>query len=269
MPPRLLVYSATAGYRHDSIEPSIEALKAKASSINVEFDFTEDKSRFTDVNLAKYDAILFLNNSGIILDDTGKAALQKYLNLGGNTIGVHCVSDALRDTPFFGKQIGAYFDYHPDIQESVVDVVDNTHPSTKMLPARWRLFDEMYNFQSDPRDVGAKVLLTADESSYSGKLATKRGKFDHGTPHPIGKWSLLFYNHWPIKMTFTAWYQERGAGVEPGGIAGRSWYTCLGHCIEIWSDELFLAHVLGGITWALESKTTRAFNNDGKVGNAA
>jgi len=248
MPPRLLVYSATAGYRHDSIEPSIEALKAKASSINVEFDFTEDKSRFTDVNLAKYDAILFLNNSGIILDDTGKAALQKYLNLGGNTIGVHCVSDALRDTPFFGKQIGAYFDYHPDIQESVVDVVDNTHPSTKMLPARWRLFDEMYNFQSDPRDVGAKVLLTADESSYSDP---QERKFDHGTPHPI------------------AWYQERGAGVEPGGIAGRSWYTCLGHCIEIWSDELFLAHVLGGITWGLESKTTRAFNNDGKVGNAA
>ncbi|KAF8842071.1 class I glutamine amidotransferase-like protein [Paxillus ammoniavirescens] len=251
MPARLLVYSATAGFRHDSIEPSIEALKAKASSIDVELDFTEDKSRFTDVNLAKYDAILFLNNSGIILDDMGKAALQKYLNLGGNTIGVHCASDALRDTPFFGKQIGAYFDYHPDIQESVVDV-DNTHPSTRMLPARWRLFDEMYNFQSDPRDVGAKVLLMADESSYSGK------KFDHGTPHPIGKWSILF-----------SWCQERGAGVEPGGIAGRSWYTSLGHCIEIWSDELFLAHVLGGITWALESKTTRAFNNDGKVGNAA
>lgn len=70
-----------------------------------------------------------------VLDDTGKAALQKYLNLGGNFIGVHCASDALRGTPFFKKQIGmifswhciprwesligAYFDYHPDIQESV------------------------------------------------------------------------------------------------------------------------------------------------------
>ena len=64
MPARILAYSATAGYRHESIESSIEALKAKASSINVEFDFTEDKSQFTDENLAKYDAILFLNNSG-------------------------------------------------------------------------------------------------------------------------------------------------------------------------------------------------------------
>lgn len=59
-----------------------------------------------------------------------------------------------------GSCTGAYFDYHPDMQESVsvdamirthlnliikkvVDVVDNTHPSTKMLPAHWRLLDEM------------------------------------------------------------------------------------------------------------------------------
>ncbi|KIJ66650.1 hypothetical protein HYDPIDRAFT_149474 [Hydnomerulius pinastri MD-312] len=247
MPARILAYSATAGYRHDSIEPSIEALKAKASSIDVEFDFTEDKSWFTDENLSKYDAVLFLNNSGIILDDTGKAALQNYLNLGGNFIGIHCASDALRDTPFFGKQIGAYFDQHPDIQESAVDVIDGSHPSTQHLPAKWRLLDEMYNFQSDPRAVGAKVLLTADETSYIDNLERK---FNHGLPHPI------------------AWYQERGAGVEEGGIAGRSWYTGLGHCIEIWSDELFLGHILGGITWALGSKTTRAFNDSGKVGNA-
>ncbi|KAF8134996.1 ThuA-like domain-containing protein, partial [Boletus edulis] len=195
------------------------------------FDFTEDKRQFTDENLAQYDAILFLNNSGIILDDTGKAAQL--------LLAFTCASDALRDTPFFGRQIGIY--------ELVVDVVDDTHPSTKMLPAHWTLLDEMYNFQSDPRAVGAKVLLTADESSYSDP---GERKFDHGTPHPI------------------AWYQERGAGVEPGGIAGRSWYTCLGHCIEIWSDELFLGHVLGGITWALESKTTRCFDSHAKVGNA-
>jgi len=65
MPPRILVYSATAEFRHDSIEASIEALKAKESALDVAFDFTEDRSAFTDENLAQYDAILFLNNSGI------------------------------------------------------------------------------------------------------------------------------------------------------------------------------------------------------------
>lgn len=246
MPARILVYSATAGYRHDSIEASIEALRAKASSVDIDFDFTEDNSLFTDDHLAKYDAVVFLDNSGKVLDDAGKVALQNYLNLGGNFVGIHCAADALRDTPFFGKQIGAYFDYHPPLQESVVEVVDNTHPSTAGLPARWKLLDEMYNFQSDPRAVGAQVLLTADESSYSDP---GERRFDHGTPHPI------------------AWYQECGAGVQQECVAGRSWYTGLGHTIEIWSDELFLGHVLGGITWVLASKTTRAFNKEGKVGN--
>lgn len=111
MPARVLVYSATAGYRHDSIEASIDALRSRASSTDFEFDFTEDKSLFTDEHPAKYDAIVFLNNSGI--------ALQNYLNLGGNFVGIHCAADALRDTPFFGEQIGAYFDYHPPLQESV------------------------------------------------------------------------------------------------------------------------------------------------------
>ena len=31
-----------------------------------------------------------------------------------------------------------------------------------------------------------------------------------------------------------AWYQEKGAGVQSGGIAGRSFYTSLGHLDEIW-----------------------------------
>ncbi|KAG2362748.1 ThuA-like domain-containing protein [Suillus spraguei] len=250
MPPRILAYSATAGFRHDSIEASIEALKAKESALDVKFDFTEDKSKFTDENLSQYDAILFLNNSGIILDDTGKAALQNYLNLGGNFLAIHCAADALRDTPFFGRQIGAYFDYHPDIQESAVDVLDKTHPSTVMLPDKWRLLDEMYNFESDPRAIGAKILLAADESSYQDPQA-KEKTLRHGSPHPI------------------AWYQERGAGVEGHGIAGRSWFTGLGHCIEIWSDDLFLGHVMGGIKWVLQSKTTKAFNANGNVGNAS
>ncbi|EGN99082.1 hypothetical protein SERLA73DRAFT_73646 [Serpula lacrymans var. lacrymans S7.3] len=248
MPARLLLYSATADFRHDSIPASIEALQAKAASIDVQFDNTEDKSQFNDENLAKYDAVVFLNNSGIVLDEAGKAAFQKYLNLGGNFVGIHCASAALRDSPFYLKTVGAYFDYHPAIQESCVDVIDHAHPSTNMLPEKWRLVDEMYNFQSDPRVFGCKVLLTADESSYDDP---GERKFDHGLPHPV------------------AWYQDQGAGVESGGIAGRSWYTSLGHCIEIWHDELFLAHVLGGITWSLQSGTTRAFNSEGKVGNAA
>lgn len=102
---------------------------------------------------------------------------------------------------------GAYFDYHPELQDAVsdripytrgsltnviinqiVDVLTNEHPSTSMLPAQWHVRDEMlvqamyivriptscnrYNFKSDPRAVGAVILLAANESSYIGAQET-------------------------------------------------------------------------------------------------
>jgi len=91
------------------------------------------------------------------------------------------------------------------------------------------------------------LVLSANESSYSDPGPRL---FDQGTPHPI------------------AWYQEHGAGVENGGTAGRSFYTSLGHLNQTWQDNLFIAHVVGGISWALQSNTTRAFNPNGQVGNS-
>lgn len=41
-----------------------------------------------------------------MLDDNGKAALQNYLDLGGNFIGIHSASDALRTTTFYGNEVG-------------------------------------------------------------------------------------------------------------------------------------------------------------------
>ena len=36
---------------------------------------------------------------------------------------------------------------------------------------------------------------------------------------------------------------------------------------EMSQDDLFIAHVMGGVMWALESNTTKAFNTSGLVGN--
>lgn len=104
-----------------------------------------------------------------------------------------------------------------------------------------------YNFKSDPRTIGAIVILSANESSYSDPGPRV---YNQGIPHP------------------TAWFQEHGAGVETGGIAGRSFYTSLGHLSATWADPLFIAHVMGGITWTLQSNTTRAVNSSAQVGNA-
>jgi len=61
---RILIYSATAGFRHDSIPTAIDSLMAKAGSIDTEFVATEDSAQFTDKNLAGYDALLFLSTTG-------------------------------------------------------------------------------------------------------------------------------------------------------------------------------------------------------------
>ena len=99
---RILLYTATADFRHDSIPTAIQALHNQSSTFNIQFDATEDKAQFTVQTLSKYDAIMFVSTTGegiyyilvtlianidswlmymyIVLDDTGKAAFQDYLN---------------------------------------------------------------------------------------------------------------------------------------------------------------------------------------------
>lgn len=61
---RVLIYSATRDYRHESIPTAIEALTRRGKSINVWFESTEDESWFVYDRLCQYDAIVFLSNSG-------------------------------------------------------------------------------------------------------------------------------------------------------------------------------------------------------------
>ncbi|KAG9010436.1 hypothetical protein FRB94_010399 [Tulasnella sp. JGI-2019a] len=101
-----------------------------------------------------------------------------------------------------------------------------------------------YNFKSDPRSVGAKVVLTVDQPGGDPDAIIQ------GIPRPI------------------AWYQERGAGVSVDApIAGRSFYTSLGHLNSTWQDQTFIEHVIAGVNWAMAGNTTRAFNPNAQVGN--
>lgn len=44
--------------------------------------------------------------SGTVLDDSGKQAFQGYLDKGGNFVAVHAASDCLRNTTFYGRELG-------------------------------------------------------------------------------------------------------------------------------------------------------------------
>jgi uncharacterized protein len=216
---RLLVFSKTGGFRHASIKDGKIALQKLAIEHNFAVDFTEDASVFTDANLARYDAVVFLLTTGEILNDSQQAAFERYIRSGGGYVGVHSASDTEYTWPWYGGLVGAYFDRihgHSKIVQATIHVTDSTQPSTSMLSAVWVRTDEWYNFASNPRGR-VHVLMTIDESTYKGGVM--------GADHPI------------------AWYHEYDGG--------RAWYTAMGHTSESYYEPLFLAHLWGGIVYAV------------------
>ncbi|GHD23450.1 ThuA domain-containing protein [Streptomyces galbus] len=213
---RVLVFSKTAGFRHDSIPAGVAAVRELGESAGLTVDATEDARAFTPAGLRRYDAVVFLSTTGDVLDAAQQRAFEDYVRHGGGWVGVHAAADTEYDWAFYGGLAGAYFQSHPAIQPATVRVEDRAHPATAGLGPTWQRTDEWYNYRSDPRER-AHVLASLDETSYSG--GTMNGD------HPI------------------AWCQEyRG---------GRAFYTGGGHTQESYADPAFRRHLLGGIRYAI------------------
>src|ERR1041384_4782797 len=150
-PYKVLVFSATAGFRHPSITNGIAAIQALGATNNFTVDATEDATWFTDANLAQYKAVIFLCTTGDILDPNQQAAFERYIAAGGGFAGIHSATDTEYSWPWYGGLVGAYFSSHPSVVPSTIKVADATSPSTASLPKRWVRTDEWYNFQSNPR----------------------------------------------------------------------------------------------------------------------
>ena len=215
---RLLVYSKTVGFRHDSIPEGVRALGELAGRKGWDFEATEDPTAFHDSRLARFDLVLFLNTNGGVLDDAGREALVRFVRSGKAFVGVHGAAATEPDWPWFAGLVGATFKAHPAIQPALVRVADKRHPATRNLPDSFRRTDEWYGFHECPR-AEVRVLLTLDESSY------EPGDGAMGADHPL------------------AWCHEYEGG--------RSFYTALGHTKESYEERPFLEHVAGGIAWAL------------------
>ncbi|MET9876810.1 ThuA domain-containing protein [Actinacidiphila glaucinigra] len=214
---RVLVFSRTAGFRHDAIPTGIAALKELGATANITVDATEEPKQFTSNNLARYDAVVFLSTTGDVLNAEQQQAFENYVKGGGAYMGVHAAADTEYDWPFYGGLVGAYFQGHPQIQKATVRAEDHDHPATAHLDeAGWERTDEWYNYRTNPRGQ-ARVLATLDETTYQG--GTMKGD------HPI------------------AWCQTYQSG--------RSFYTGLGHTKESYAEPAFRQHLLGGLRYAV------------------
>jgi type 1 glutamine amidotransferase len=211
-PVRVLVFTRTGSYHHAAIPAAVAAIHLLGAAHGYLVDDTEDAGAFTDANLARYRAVVFLLTTGDVLDDSEQAAFEHYIRAGGGFVGVHSASDTEYGWAWYGQLVGAYFKRHPAVQPAVIRVEDPSHPSMASLPASWTRTDEWYDFRTNPRGA-VHVLATVDESSYSGG--------GMGSDHPI-VWCHAFDG-------------------------GQSWYTAMGHAAESYADPSFLSHLEGGI----------------------
>ena len=209
---RILVFSKTAGYRHESIGVGKITLAEIGKQHGFEVDTTENAAFFTEDSLKNYRGVIFLNTTQDVLDPVQQADFKRFIEAGGGFMGIHAAADTEYEWPWYGDLLGAYFKSHPKTQEAKFKKAQDSE-MVKNLPDEWIRTDELYNYKRISKDIN--VLYTLDESSYEGG--------ENGDYHPI------------------AWYHEFQGG--------RSFYTGMGHTPESYADSLFRDHLLEGIKY--------------------
>lgn len=218
----VLVFSKTEGFRHESIEPGIEAIRKLGEQHNFQVEATEDASVFNEEKLKSFLVIIYLNTTQDVLNPNQQVQMERFIQAGGGFVGVHAAADTEYDWPWYGKMVGAYFDGHPsdpNVRKATLRVLDTNHAATDPLPKDWVRADEWYNYKSI--NEANNVLINLDESTYEGGT--------NGESHPI------------------SWYKEYDGG--------RMFFTGLGHTEESYSEPLFLQHLMGGIRYAMGAGT--------------
>lgn len=214
---KVLIFSKTASYRHESIESGQRAIMAMGEKHGFSVDTTENADWFNEETLSNYNVIVFNNTTGDILNDAQQLEMNRWIQAGGGYVGIHAAADTEYEWSWYGELVGAYFESHPNdpnVRDAEIQLIDKNHGSTSHLPDVWPRTDEWYNYKDIHPEIN--VLLNLDETTYDGGT--------NGENHPI------------------TWYRDFDGG--------RSWYTGLGHTPETFQEPDFLTMLWGGIQYA-------------------
>jgi len=220
---RVLVVTHTTGFRHPSIttaESVLSRLGAESGLFTTLFcrDQADVARLLTPAGLAPFDAVFFANTSG----DLGIADLPAFLAWiadGHAFLGAHSASDTYHESAPYLEMLGGEFETHGAESSVDIRVEDRTHPAGMGLPSPFTVFDEIYEFRTNPR-LRVNVLFSVDRHPNDG----------HPTAGQPGDFPL-------------AWSRSYGRG--------RVFYTALGHREEVWNDRRFQQHLLGALRWGL------------------
>ena len=213
---KMLVYSKTAGFRHDG---AIVAGKALLTTIGQEQGFevviTETNEDITVEGLSQYEIVFFMNSTGDIFNDTEQAAYEEWMTTkNGAFAGTHSATDTENGWAFYSEVTGQYYNGHgaantPDQIQFEAGALE--FPALKGLPNPWQRNEEWYKFDSYQQwsaKPGFKIL---------GRKAADGQPF--------------------------IWIREYDNF--------RSFYTAIGHDGVVFQDPDVKKHLTGGIMWAV------------------
>lgn len=222
-PKKLLVVTVTKGFRHSSIETAEKVLAdlgAKSGAFTVDLVKTDEDMavKMTAAALKAYDGFVFANTTGALpLPD--KVAFLNEIKAGKAFIGMHAASDTFHANngvdPFL-EMLGGEFQGHGAQVGVECLVKDKTHPSCKHLGESYCIQQEEIYLLKNYDSKKVRDLLILDK-------------------HPNNKKQL---GHFPV-----TWCKAYGQG--------KVFYTTLGHREDVWENELYRKHILGGVKWAL------------------
>ncbi|MGA8845325.1 MAG: ThuA domain-containing protein [Nocardioides sp.] len=245
---KVLVFTRTNGYRHDSIPDAIDAITTLGQRHGFGVVATEDPDRFTPRQLEQYGALVFANTVGNVLTRRSRVAIKQFVRSGGGWVGVHSAADTEYDWGFYSQLLsGGRFLAHPLQNQSGTLVRESErHLSTRHLDERWQIGqEEFYSFTNNVRGR-ARVLLSIDESSYSQDPNTSMIPGGLGPQPPyITPENLTVPT--PVSGVMgdhpMSWTREIGRGL--------SWYTALGHEAALYTDPTYRRHLVGGLVTAI------------------
>ena len=223
-PKKMLVVTITKGFRHSSIPTAMKVLgdlAEKSKAFSVDFVFTDEDlaTKTTAENLKKYDGFIFANTTGV-LPLADKPAFLAAIKGGKAFVGMHSASDTFHgpnDTVDpYTEMLGGEFQTHGAQVGVECLVQDKDHPATKPLGESFCIErEEIY------------LIKSYDASKVHELLVLDK--------HPNKKQEA---GHFPV-----AWCKEYGAG--------KVFYTSLGHREDVWMNDTYQKHILGGIKWSL------------------
>jgi uncharacterized protein len=221
---RILVYTKNgAGYVHQNIAASVQALQQIGAALGYAVDASEDPAAFTDDNLKRYAAIVFANsNNEIFSTDEQRDALRHFVQAGGGVVGIHSAIGSERTWPWFAQMMGGRFRWHPVEQDFTVRRTDVAFSENLGTAPTFAVHDECYfNTLLNP-DI--HTLLTTDRTRLTGL---------EKAPEPL--------DSFPNPLPLAWWHTFDG---------GREFYVALGHEPAVYAAPWFQQILRAGLVWA-------------------